>query len=257
MHWRRWLWSFHSLFWPVCFRRVPLEVLSAGSPLRRDTKQQIIERISTGLYELYGFSEGFATMLKPHQHTDKFASVGTPVLGFEMRILDDAGKECAAGVAGEIAGYGAGLMKQYYKRPQQTAELIWRDQRGRSFLRSGDIGSVDEDGFLHLLDRKKDMIISGGLNVFPSDVEEIVGKHPAVADVTVIGIPHEKWGESCLALVIPVADVDVNEHQITDWANKNLAKHQRLHAVEFRDDFPRNALGKVLKRVLREPYWES
>ena len=231
-------------------------VLSAGSPLRRDTKQQIIERISTGLYELYGFSEGFATMLKPHQHAEKFASVGTPVLGFEMRILDDAGNECEVGVAGEIAGYGAGLMKEYYKRPQQTAELIWRDQRGRSFLRSGDIGSVDADGFLHLLDRKKDMIISGGLNVFPSDVEEIVGKHPMVADVTVIGVPHEKWGESCLALIIPAAHAEINEQQIIDWANQQLARHQRLYAVEFRDDFPRNALGKVLKRILREPYWQ-
>ena len=231
-------------------------VLSAGSPLRRDTKQQIIERISSGLYELYGFSEGFATMLKPQQHTEKFASVGTPVLGFEMRILDDAGNECAAGEAGEIAGYGAGLMKEYYKRPQQTAELIWRDPLGRTFLRSGDIGSVDADGFLHLLDRKKDMIISGGLNVFPSDVEEIVGKHPAVSDVTVIGIPHDKWGESCLALVIPVADSDATEAQIIEWSNQNLARHQRLHALEFREEFPRNALGKVLKRLLREPYWE-
>ncbi len=231
-------------------------VLSAGSPLRRDTKQQIIERISSGLYELYGFSEGFATMLKPQQHTEKFASVGTPVLGFEMRILDDAGNECAAGEAGEIAGYGAGLMKEYYKRPQQTAELIWRDPLGRTFLRSGDIGSVDDDGFLHLLDRKKDMIISGGLNVFPSDVEEIVGKHPAVSDVTVIGIPHDKWGESCLALVIPVADSDATEAQIIEWSNQNLARHQRLHALEFREEFPRNALGKVLKRLLREPYWE-
>ena len=231
-------------------------VLSAGSPLRRDTKQQIIERISSGLYELYGFSEGFATMLKPHQHAEKFASVGTPVLGFEMRILDDAGNECEAGVAGEIAGYGAGLMKEYYKRAEQTAELIWRDELGRSFLRSGDIGSVDEDGFLHLLDRKKDMIISGGLNVFPSDVEEIVGKHPAVSDVTVIGVPHDKWGETCLALIIPVANSDTSEQQIIDWANEHLARHQRLHAVEFRDEFPRNALGKVLKRLLRESYWE-
>ena len=182
--------------------------------------------------------------------------MGTPVLGFEMRILDDAGNECEAGVAGEIAGYGAGLMKEYYKRAEQTAELIWRDELGRSFLRSGDIGSVDEDGFLHLLDRKKDMIISGGLNVFPSDVEEIVGKHPAVSDVTVIGVPHDKWGETCLALIIPVANSDTSEQQIIDWANEHLARHQRLNAVEFRDEFPRNALGKVLKRLLREPYWE-
>ncbi len=235
-------------------------VLSAGSPLRRDTKQQVIERISPGLYELYGFSEGFATLLKPDQHAENFASVGTPLLGFELRMLNEKGGECAPGETGEIAGYGAGLMKEYYKRPELTAELIWRDERGRTFLRSGDIGMLDEDGFLHLLDRKKDMIISGGLNVFPSDIEEIVGKHPAVSDVTVIGVPHSKWGESCLALVIPDTSVASAESAdaatILEWANERLAKHQRLQAVEFRDDFPRNALGKVLKRLLREPYWQ-
>ena len=231
-------------------------VLSAGSPLRRDTKQQVIDNISPGLYELYGFSEGFATMLKPDQHAEKFASVGTPVLGFELRMLNDKGDECAAGETGEIAGYGAGLMKEYYKRPELTQELIWRDERGRTFLRSGDIGMLDDDGFLHLLDRKKDMIISGGLNVFPSDIEEIVGKHAAVSDVTVIGVPHSKWGESCLALVIPDATASASEVDILEWANERLAKHQRLQAVEFRDEFPRNALGKVLKRMLREPYWQ-
>ena len=92
--------------------------------------------------------------------------------------------------------------------------------------------------------------------MFPSDVEEIVGKHPAVSDVTVIGVPHDKWGETCLALIIPVANSDTSEQQIIDWANEHLARHQRLNAVEFRDEFPRNALGKVLKRLLREPYWE-
>jgi long-chain acyl-CoA synthetase len=93
-------------------------------------------------------------------------------------------------------------MSEYYNRPEQTAEIIWRDSQGRSFIRSGDIGRMDEDGFLYILDRKKDMILSGGFNVFPTDIEEIVGKHEAVSDVTVIGVPHDKWGEVPLALVI-------------------------------------------------------
>jgi acyl-CoA synthetase (AMP-forming)/AMP-acid ligase II len=131
--------------------------------------------------------------------------------------------------------------------------LIWRDERGRSFIRSGDVGALDEDGYLTILDRKKDMIISGGFNVFPADIEEVVGRHPDVRDVTVIGIPHDKWGETCLALVIANASADADA--IRGWANERLAKHQRLHAVEFRDDFPRNALGKVLKKELRAPYW--
>mgnify|MGYP000226926001 CR=1 FL=1 len=211
-------------------------VLSAGSPLRRDTKRQVIERISPGLFELYGYSEGFASILRPSQHDEKFDTVGTPVIGFEVCILDDEGRQLPAGEAGEIAGYGAGIMTQYHDRPEQTAELIWRDARGRSFIRSGDIGMLDEDGFLKILDRKKDMIISGGFNVFPSDVETIVGQHPDVKDVTVIGVPHRKWGE---------------------WCNARLAKTQRLVGVELRDEFPRNALGKVIKKDLRAPYWDG
>lgn len=148
-------------------------------------------------------------------------------------------------------------MTEYYKRPEATAELIWRDERGRTFLRSGDIGKLDEDGFLHIIDRKKDMIISGGFNVFPTDVEAIVGGHPDVFDVTVIGVPHDKWGESCLALVIPREGVAIDCDALRDWANERLAKTQRLIAVETRAEFPRNALGKVLKRLLRDPYWAA
>lgn len=230
-------------------------VLSAGSPLRRDTKREVIARISTGLYELYGFSEGFASVLKPHQHADKFDTVGTPVLGFEVRILDDEGNELPPGAPGEIAGYGAGIMTEYNKRDMQTAELIWRDERGRTFIRSGDVGVLDEDGFLKIVDRKKDMIISGGFNVFPTDVEAIVGEHADIMDVTVIGVPHAKWGESCLALVIPASGATADPDEIMAWANERLAKTQRLVGVEVRDDFPRNALGKVIKKDLRAPYW--
>jgi len=207
------------------------------------------------LFELYGFSEGFATMLKPHQHALKFDTVGTPVIGFELRILNDEGEEAPTGEPGEILGYGAGMMKEYHGRPEATAELIWRDDRGRTFIRSGDIGAVDEDGFLTILDRKKDMIISGGFNIFPIDIEAEIGRHPSVADVTVIGIPHEKWGESCLALVIPEAGGCADPEEIRTWANERLGKHQKVSYVEFREEFPRNALGKVLKRILRDPYW--
>jgi acyl-CoA synthetase (AMP-forming)/AMP-acid ligase II len=196
-------------------------------------------------------------MLKPHQHAEKFDTVGTPVIGFEVRILDDAGRELPAGEAGEIAGYGAGMMRAYHNRAEQTAELIWRDARGRTFIRSGDIGMLDADGFLRIVDRKKDMIISGGFNVFPADVEAIVGEHPDVSDVTVIGVPHPKWGESCLALVIPAASSTSTAEAIRDWANARLAKTQRLVGVEFREAFPRNALGKVIKKDLRADYWRN
>ena len=230
-------------------------VLSAGSPLRLDIKENILSAISENLFELYGFSEGFATMLKPNDQRKKFGTVGTPVLGFEIKIIDEKGKECPPNIAGEIAGYGAGMMKEYYSEEELTNNLIWKDERDRSFIKSGDIGSLDEDGYLTILDRKKDMIISGGLNVFPVDIEEVVSKHPHISDVTVIGTPHEKWGETCLALVIPEHGVEIDCDEVKKWCNEKLAKHQRLNNVETRDEFPRNALGKVLKRVLREPYW--
>jgi len=229
-------------------------MLSAGSPLRRDTKAAVIERLGSGLFEIYGFSEGFATMIRPHQHAYKFGSVGTPVLGFEVCIVDEAGKELPRGEAGEIAGYGGGQMKCYHKRPEETAAIVCPDERGRAFLRSGDIGHLDEDGFLYILDRKKDMIISGGFNVFPADIESVVGEHDDVADVAVIGIPDDKWGETPLALVILKNDSAATPEAIRDWVNQRVAKHQRLSGVVFREEFPRNALGKVLKRSLRETY---
>lgn len=230
-------------------------VLSAGSPLRADTKRGVLERISKGLFELYGFSEGFASLLKPHEHEAKFNSVGTPVLGFEVAIIDEEGNRCAPNTPGEIAAYGAGMLREYNRRPDLTAELVWTDELGRTFIRSGDIGALDEDGYLRIIDRKKDMIVSGGFNVFPTDIEAVLGENPDVEDVTVIGIPHDKWGETALALVIPPKGAQPDLDAIRDWANDRLAKHQRVHAVELRDEFPRNALGKVIKRTLRDPYW--
>ncbi len=232
-------------------------LLCAGSPLRRDTKREVVTRFGDKLIELYGYSEGFATMLKPGAPADKFHTVGTPVLGFEVRILDDAGQVLPAGIPGEIAGYGAGMMSRYHGRPEATEALIWRDERGRRFIRSGDIGKLDDDGYLVLVDRKKDMIISGGFNVFPADLEEVVGQHAAVMDVTVIGIPHERWGETPLALVIPRPGVALDSAAVMAWSNERLGKHQRISGVELRDEFPRNALGKVLKRLLREAYWSK
>ena len=228
-----------------------LEVLlSAGSALRPQTKEGVLARVTPRLYELYGFSEGFAAMAKPALHRTKPDSVGRPVVGFEVMIVDDEGRALPTGEVGEIAGYGAGLMQGYHGRPDLTEAAIVRDARGRSFFRSGDIGRVDEDGCLTILDRKKDMIISGGFNVFPADIEALVADHPDVLDVTVIGVPHEKWGESAFAFVVPRGAADADA--IRDWANARLAKHQRLVGLAFREDFPRNALGKVLKRLLRD-----
>ncbi len=187
----------------------------------------------------------------------KLSSVGTTIVGGDIRLIDDGGKEAQRGEAGEIVGYSSGLMRGYYKKPEETSAAVWKDEAGRTYLRTGDIGKLDEDGFLYILDRKKDMILSGGVNVFPKDIEEIVARHPEVADVAVIGVPHEKWGETPLALVIRRSGTSLSTGELTLWANDRLAKHQRITGVEFRDELPRNALGKVLKKELREPYWRK
>lgn len=230
-------------------------LLSAGSSLRPDTREAVIERMTPNVYELYGFSEGFATMRKPGDKPSRPTAVGRPVIGFDMRIIGHDDREVPRGQPGEIVGRGLGMMAGYHNRPDLDAAILWRDDNGTEYLRSGDIGMIDEQGFLHIVDRKKDMILSGGFNIFPADLEAVIGQHPEVQDVTVIGIPHPKWGETPLALVIPRGEPDAAA--LLEWANARLAKTQRLADLEFRTEFPRNALGKVLKRELRTAYWET
>jgi len=232
-------------------------MVSAGAPLRRDTKEQILKKFTRNLLELYGLTEGIGSTLEPEEMEGKIGSVGTPIAGTDIRIIDDQGRELSWGGIGEIVGYSPGLLRGYYRQPEKTAEAIWKDEAGRTYLKTGDVGKFDEDGFLYILDRKKDMILSGGINIFATDIEEVVARHPAVLDVAVIGVPHEKWGETPLALVVRKPGAAAGEDAIKDWANPQLAKFQRLSRVEFRDSLPRSPIGKVLKRVLREPYWQE
>ncbi len=144
-------------------------------------------------------------------------------------------------------------MTGYYKRPDLTAEAIVD-----GWLHSGDLGYVDEDGFLYLVDRKKDMIISGGVNVYPRDIEEIVVQHPAVREASVFGVPHDKWGETPLAAVVLRENGAVTAAELQDWINQRVeAKFQRVSSVIIMADFPRNAAGKTLKREMRKPFWED
>jgi acyl-CoA synthetase (AMP-forming)/AMP-acid ligase II len=145
------------------------------------------------------------------------------------------------------------MMSGYHRQPGKTAEAQWFDSEGRRFIRTGDIGHFDEDGFLVLTDRAKDMIISGGFNVYPSDLEAVLRRHPAVADVSVFGVPSEQWGETPVACVVLAADAAATEvESIREWANARLGKTQRLAAVRAVAELPRSAIGKVLKRELRQ-----
>lgn len=229
-------------------------VLSAGSPLRPDVKKRWIEFIGDAFFELYGFTEGAATLLRPGDHKSRSGSVGAPVLGTEFVVIGPDDTVLPVGEDGELCGYCPGLMTSYFNRPEATEDAIWRDPAGRSFMRSGDIGRMDAQGFVQILDRKKDMIISGGLNVYPTDLEAVLGEHPAVQDVAVIGGPDEKWGERPVALVIRSDGATDTAAEIVGWANTKLAKYQQIREAHLVDNLPRNALGKVLKRDLRDMY---
>ncbi|MCB2188096.1 MAG: AMP-binding protein [Deltaproteobacteria bacterium] len=227
--------------------------LSAGSPFRSTVKRAVLEEFPGKLVELWGLTEGVATTLKPEDMAWKTESVGIPLVGWDVKIIDDAGNELPWGRSGEIAAHSAFLMPEYYKLPEKTEEAIWQDLTGKTYLRTGDMGRLDEDGYLYILDRKKDMIISGGINIYASDLEEILCQHPAVADSAVIGLPHDKWGETPMALVIARPDNQLAPEELMAWVNERLAKYQRLtKLVYYPGDFPRNALGKILKRELRE-----
>jgi acyl-CoA synthetase (AMP-forming)/AMP-acid ligase II len=146
------------------------------------------------------------------------------------------------------------MMNGYHNQPQKTADAEWYDAQRQRFIRTGDIGRFDADGFLTLMDRKKDMIISGGFNIYPSDLEAVLSQHPAVADAAVVGMPSRQWGETPVAFVVLRAAAPDTAEQIRTWTNERLGKTQRLSALEVLPSLPRSAIGKVLKRELREQY---
>ncbi len=197
---------------------------TVGAPLHLEHKEKLNRCLPGRFYELYGLTEGFMTVLDKNHYASKPTSVGPPQPFFEMRIMNEQGQDAAPREIGEIVGRGPALMPGYYKRPDLTAQAIVD-----GWLHTGDLGYVDEDGFLYLVDRKKDMIISGGTNVFPKDIEEIIVQHPAVREVAVFGIPSEKWGETPLAAVILNHPGAVTPEALCDWINERVdAKNQRV-----------------------------
>ena len=230
--------------------------LSTSAPLRAQVKADCLARWPGRLIEIYGLTEGGAACtLEANLFPDKLHTVGKPGLGSEIVVLDEQGRVLPQGEVGELAGRAQLMMKGYYKQADKTRDLFWHDAEGRLFFKSGDMGRIDEDGFVVLLDRKKDMIISGGFNVYAADIEVLLLRHPAVIDAAVIGIPSEQWGESPMALCVRRPGARASEAEILDWANGQLGKAQRLVSVELRDSLPRSTIGKIMKRELREPYW--
>ncbi|HXH81903.1 MAG TPA: AMP-binding protein [Candidatus Tectomicrobia bacterium] len=225
-------------------------VLSVGAPLHLEHKRRLNEALPGRFYELYGLTEGFMTVLDRHDAVRKIGSVGTPIPFYEMRIIGEDGREVRAGQVGEICGRGPLMMAGYYKRPDLTARAIVD-----GWLRSGDLGYVDDEGYLYLVDRKKDMIITGGVNVYPRDIEEIAIRHPAVVEAAVFGVPDPRWGETPVAAVVLREPAGVTARELAEWINARVgARFQRVSDVMIVDAFPRNVAGKTLKRVLQEQY---
>jgi len=224
-----------------------------SAPFPAALKAEVLRRWPGGLVETYGLTEGGgACMLEAHVHPDKLHTVGRPIEGHELRLIDEQGAEVAPGGAGEVVGRSGGMMIGYHGQPEATAAVTWHDAAGRRYIRSGDIGRFDADGFLVLLDRRRDLVISGGFNVYPSDLEAVLRGHPEVADVAVVGVPSPEWGETPVAFVVRTAGACTTAEALRRWANTRLGKTQRLSALRIVDALPRSAIGKVLKRELRD-----
>jgi len=232
--------------------------LCTSAPLRAETKRRILDRWPGVLLEFYALTEGGGVVaLNATQHPDKLATVGQPFPGSDIRIIGENGEELPRGSIGEVVGRSDVMMDGYYKREQATKDIYWQNSEGNLFLRSGDLGRFDPDGFLQLLDRKKDMIISGGFNIYAVDLETVLLSHEAVVDAAVIGIPSQRWGETPLGMVVLAEGTEQDPAELCQWANEKLGKAQRLAEVVVRDNLPRNPIGKILKRELRAPYWQE
>jgi acyl-CoA synthetase (AMP-forming)/AMP-acid ligase II len=232
------------------FSRVT-KLMISSAPARQDTKRAVMEMFpNSGLFELYGSSEaGWVTMLHPHEQFTKLGSVGRECVGSApIKILDESGDEVPDGESGELYSSNPYTFDCYWKLPEKTAEAF----RGE-YCTVGDMARRDEDGYIHLVDRKSNMIISGGENIYPSEVEAILGGHPAVKDVAVVGLPDPKWGEYVHAVVVLKDGAAVTEAELIAWSKDKLAGYKRPRACSFlRDEeMPRTATGKNLHRVLK------
>ncbi|RGP41743.1 putative 4-coumarate--CoA ligase [Altererythrobacter insulae] len=230
-----------------------------ASPIPLELMKQAMDVMGCGFVQMYGMTETSGTIvtLNPEDHvpegSPKMRSVGTPLKDVEIKIIDDQGDEVPPRTIGEIATRSPKNMKGYWNRAEATAETIDDD----GWLRTGDAGFLDEDGYLYIQDRVKDMIISGGENVYPAEVENAIYAHPKIADVAVIGIPSEKWGEEVKACVVVKEGEDLTEADVIAHSREHIAGYKCPKSVDFIEALPRNPSGKILRKDLRAPYWEG
>jgi long-chain acyl-CoA synthetase len=237
-----------------------LQIISYGaSPISESVLRRCLATFGCGFMQVYGMTEttGAISLLRPEEHLpgappERLRSCGVPFAGVEIRIIDpDSGEELGPGEVGELRTRSAQNMLGYWHKPEETARTINPD----GWLRTGDAGYRDADGFLYLHDRIKDMVVSGGENIYPAEVENVLMSHPAVADAAVIGVPDDRWGETVKAIVVPVPGAEQDADSIIAHCRERLAHFKCPRSVDFVAALPRNPSGKILKRELREPYW--
>jgi len=225
-----------------------------GSPMAPELvhrTRQVLPNVK--LVQVYGLSEaGFLTGLVDQEHTeDKLSSCGRPCLGIDVQVVDQSGKEVGTGQTGELVARGANIMRSYWNKPEET-KLVFRN----GFFRTGDIGYQDANGYFYILDRLKDMIVTGGENVYSGEVEAVIYTHPAVREVAVFGIPDPKWGELVVACVVLKPGKTLNADELIAYCRRSLANYKIPRCVEFSDtELPKSGSGKILKKVLRERFW--
>jgi long-chain acyl-CoA synthetase len=228
---------------------------SGGAPLPPEVCKRFEEKTGAVIFEGYGLSETapVATSNPTSTEQRKIGSIGFPIPGTDVKILDieDPTKEMPAGEDGEIAICGPQVMRGYWGRPEEDAK-VFTEIDGKRYFLTGDIGHADEDGYLLITDRKKDMIIVGGFNVYPRDVEDILFQHPKVGLAAVVGVPDAKSGETVKAYIQLKPGETASEEEILEFCKENMAGYKRPKAVEFRDELPVSNVGKVLRRVLRD-----
>ncbi len=235
-------------------------IVYGGAAIPADRLRAALDRLPCKLSQGYGLTETspILCVLPVEDHVltgpkaKRIASCGRPAYGVEVRIFDDADEECAAGVVGEIVARGRNIMKGYWRLPEETERAL----RG-GWFHTGDLGYQDEDGYIYIVDRKKDMIITGGENVYPREIEEVLYTHPAVLEAAVIGVPSPRWGEAVKALVVCRPGASTTEADIVAFCRERLAHFKTPASVDFVAALPRNPSGKVLKRRLRERYWQG
>jgi acyl-CoA synthetase (AMP-forming)/AMP-acid ligase II len=227
-----------------------------SAPFSAQLKAEVLRRWPGGLVEYFGMTEGGGTLvLVAHEFPNKLHTVGTPAEGHEIRVVDEQGCEVGRGEVGEIVGWSPmAMMNGYHGRPDATAAAEWHDGAGKRFIRTGDLGSIDADGFFTIVGRRKDVIISGGFNIYPVDLETQLIAHPAVAEAAVVGVPSTRWGETPVAFVVLAPGQTADPEALRAFANARLGNTQRLSDVSLVSALPRSAIGKILKRELRTMY---